>query len=501
MQIRLALLTFLLVFSAEAQSNLGDVTFANSGAPAAQQAFLRGLALLHDFEYADAATAFSEAQVIDATFAMAFWGEAMTFNHPVWFQQDLAAARKVLQRAPNAKTERERDYLHTLDVLYGTGTKEERDFKYADAMAELHAKYPDDVDATAFYALSLLGTSHHGRDIATYMRSAALLEEVFPAHRRHPGVLHYMIHSYDDPIHAPLGLRAARLYGDVASHAAHALHMTSHIFVAMGMWDDVIAANKKAMAAHPMNCGHYAIWLEYGYLQTRKLDEAREVLQRCKAVAPADPAHETPVKAEDSRIGAYATMRALYFTDTGKLEEALPSQYAAPSFTMAYTDALAHPTAENAARVRALQKDVLAAIEQRSLTDPSHRERTNVIVQQVDAMVLIAAGKRDEGLALLQKAAEAEHAMPFEFGPPVVEKPTYELLGDQLLAAGRAADAAAAYDAALTRTPGRTAAVEGKARALRRRRSGRPGCRGSRYSMNGLVGVMFQRCSAGRSSR
>jgi len=455
MQIRLALITVMLVFSAQAQTNLGDVSFANSGAPAAQEAFLRGFALLHDFEYDDAADAFRKAQSIDPEFAMAFWGEAMTFNHPIWFQQDLAAARAVLQKAPKGKTERERDYLHTLDVLYGDGTKEGRDLEYADAMAALHAKYPDDVDATAFYALSLLGTAHHGRDFATYMRAAALLEEVFPTHRRHPGVLHYLIHSYDDPIHAPLGLRAARLYGDVASHAAHALHMTSHIFVAMGMWDDVVAANQKAMAAHPMNCGHYAIWLEYGYLQTRKLDEARDVLLRCKAVVPGDPTHEAPVKAEDSRIGSYATMRALYFADTGKLEEALPTQYAGPSFTMAYTDALAHPTAENAARVHALQKEVLAAIETRKLSDPSFRERTNVIAQQVDAMVLIAAGKRDEGLALLQKAAEAEHAMPFEFGPPSVEKPTYELLGDQLLAAGRAGEAEKAYQAQLARTPGR----------------------------------------------
>ena len=454
MHIRLALVTLMLAFSAQSQ-NLGDVSFANSGAPAAQAAFLRGLALLHDFEYADAAKAFHEAQTIDPEFSMAFWGEAMTFNHPIWFQQDAATARAVLQKAPQAKTERERDYLHTLDALYGDGTKEERDFKYADAMAALHAKYPDDVDATAFYALSLLGTAHHGRDFATYMRAAALLEEVFPTHRRHPGVLHYLIHSYDDPIHAPLGLRAARLYGDVASHAAHALHMTSHIFVAMGMWDDVIAANTKALAAHPMDCGHYAIWLEYGYLQKRKFDEAHDVLLRCKAAVPGDATNGTPVRAEDSAIGGYATMRALYFVDSGKLEEALPSTRAVPSFTLAYTDALAHPTAENVARVHALAKDALAAIAQRNLSDPSHRERIEVIVQQVDALALIASGKRDEGLALLQKAAEAEHSMPFEFGPPSIEKPSYELLADQLTAAGRAAEAAKAYQEQLARTPGR----------------------------------------------
>ena len=127
-------------------------------------------------------------------------------------------------------------------------TKNERDFLYADAMAALHARYPDDVDATAFYALALLGTAHEGRDFATYMRAASLLEEVFPAHLRHPGVLHYLIHSYDDPVHAPLGMRAARVYGAVAPDAGHALHMTSHIFIAMGMWDDVIDANRRAIA-------------------------------------------------------------------------------------------------------------------------------------------------------------------------------------------------------------------------------------------------------------
>ncbi|PYQ63020.1 MAG: hypothetical protein DMF53_11485, partial [Acidobacteria bacterium] len=231
------LLTLLLVSSAPtlAQTGVGEVSFANSGSPAAQASFLRGLALLHNFEYEDAAAEFHKAQAIDPGFAMAYWGEAMTYTHPVWMQQNAAAARAALgrlgatpeARLAKAKTERERDYLRAVEILYGDGTKEERDFRYADAMAALHQRYPDDVDATAFYALSLLGTAHQGRDFAVYMKSAALLEEVFPTHQHHPGVLHYLIHSYDDPIHAPLGLRAARLYGTVAPNAGHALHMTS----------------------------------------------------------------------------------------------------------------------------------------------------------------------------------------------------------------------------------------------------------------------------------
>src|SRR5262249_13806462 len=153
---------------------VGEVAFANSGSPAAQEPFLRGLALLHNFEYESAAEQFQHAESLDPGFAMAFWGEAMTYNHPVWMQQDAAAARAALGRlAPTpearrakAKTTRERDYLDAVETLYGEGAKEARDFRYADAMAALHQKYPDDVDATALYALALLGTAHAGRDFA-----------------------------------------------------------------------------------------------------------------------------------------------------------------------------------------------------------------------------------------------------------------------------------------------------------------------------------------------
>src|SRR5215212_5236964 len=288
----LVLLALLVAAPLLAQSDVGEVAFANTGAEAAQPAFRRGLALLHNFEYESAAESFREAQKADPDFVMAYWGEAMTQTHPIWYQQDLEKAREILKRlgdtaearARRAKSDRERDYLRTLEVLYGEGSKDDRDNRYAEAMAELHRKYADDVDATAFYALALLGTSHAGRDVPTYMRAAALLEEVFPGHRNHPGVLHYLIHAYDDPTHAPLGIRAARLYGAVAPSAGHALHMTSHIFIALGMWDDVIDANRRAIAVvnkqraargrSPQDCGHYPTWLHYALLQKGQLDVA-----------------------------------------------------------------------------------------------------------------------------------------------------------------------------------------------------------------------------------
>src|SRR5580765_3458748 len=267
------------------QPDLGSVSFDNSGAPAAQESFLAGLAQLHNFEYAAAADLFRRAQQIDPGFAMAYWGEAMTYNHPVWMEQDRGAARKALARmAPTrearvarAKTPREQTYLRAVEILYGDADKQACDLAYADAMAELHRAYPDDPDAAAFYALALLGTAHEGRDFTIYMRAASIVEPVFRDHPNHPGAAHYLIHSYDDPVHAPLGLRAARAYSRIAPSAGHAQHMTSHIFVALGMWDDVVTANEAAVqvvnagrAEHghePGTCGHYNFWLEYGYLQ------------------------------------------------------------------------------------------------------------------------------------------------------------------------------------------------------------------------------------------
>jgi tetratricopeptide (TPR) repeat protein len=477
------------------QTSVGDVSFANSGAPEAQESFVRGLALLHNFEYGFAADSFRAAQKIDPGFAMAYWGEAMTYTHPVWYQQDLSAARAVLQRlaatpeerAAKAKTDRERAYMRAVERLYGDGTKEERDFKFADAMADVHRQYPDDVDATAFYALALLGTSHGGRNVATYMRAAALLEEVFPSHQRHPGVLHYMIHSYDDPTHAPLGMRAARLYGAVAPDAGHALHMTSHIFVAMGMWDDVIAANRRAIAVvneqrvarnrSLHNCGHYPSWLHYALLQQHQSDEARKMRDVCRAdVLNKDFKGMGGFDTAYGRTTEYVQMLAAYVMGGGTLgpsdRVALDDKWIEARFTMAYIDAMeAYRRSDTtalrsaSAQLRTLQKEAGAMPVNKTgmgmAVTSNDLEKMAIVIQQVDALQLIASGKRDDAIALLRKAATAETVLPFEYGPPDVQKPTYELLAEQLAAMKRNREAAEAYRSALARTPGRALLVEG----------------------------------------
>ena len=471
----------------QAQSQ-GDVSFATSGAPAAQASFLEGLARLHNFEYGPAAASFRAAEQIDPDFAMAYWGEAMTFNHPVWMQQDRSAALAALAklaptpdaRAAKAKTGREKDYLRAIEILYGDGDKNSRDFKYSDAMASLHQKYPDDVDATAFYALSLLGTAHEGRDFATYMKSAALLEPAFATHPRHPGLAHYLIHSYDDPIHAPLGLRAARAYSTIAPASAHAQHMCSHIFVAMGMWDDVVTANEtavavtnRALAAHgtgPVACGHYPEWLEYGYLEQGRWNDAKKSLSACYAAARAS-------KGSDRfETSGFAGMRARYLLDTEDWTGDVAGWHvargvAAADFTSNFVDGFAAARVGRVEDARSaldrLKAGRLAieAADKGGDRSASEQGRMVILEQELTALVAAADGKTAEALALAREAAGGEEKLPFEFGPPSVDKPTWEFLGEMLLTSNDAAGARAAFEKSLQRTPDRTTSVKGLMRS------------------------------------
>jgi hypothetical protein len=491
-----ATVTLLATSRASTQQDFGEVAFANSGAAAAQSEFLRGLSQLHNFEYDDAAKHFRAAQQLSPDFVMAYWGEAMTYNHPIWHEQDRAAAQQVLAklgptpgaRQAKAPTNREKMYLQSVEILYGDGTKEDRDLKYEAAMAELHRKYPDDVDATAFYALSILGSAEQGRDFATYMRAAAVLEEVFPQHPRHPGVVHYMIHSYDDPIHAPLGLRAARVYSQIAPDAAHAQHMTSHIFLALGMWDDVVKANETATAVVNRQrqsagkasrmCGHYNYWLEYGYLQLGRVSDARRVLEGCRQEAEHEAGKGDAVDPDNSAVGSYSSMRATFLIDTQLWNDEVASwtlpagTYRFAQFTSDYVNALAaleragDTSAQEAiAKVERDRQQCEAWLDTKKLPEPQERKRLQILTGQLQALLLLHSGKPDEAIHELQRLAAEEQAMPLEFGPPFVNKPTEELLGEVLLQQKRPSQAWDAFQASLARAPGRRLSVEELARA------------------------------------
>ncbi|HEY4900418.1 MAG TPA: hypothetical protein VIH91_06315 [Terriglobales bacterium] len=496
-----ALVSLLGCASALAQQQFGEVSFANSGAAAAQSEFLQGLSQLHNFEYDDAAKHFRAAQQISPDFAMAYWGEAMTKNHAIWHEQDRAAAQQILgglaatpeARQAKAPTDREKMYLQAVEILYGDGTKEERDLKYEAAMAELHRKFPDDVDASAFYALSILGSAEQGRDFATYMRAAAVLEAVFPQHPRHPGVVHYMIHSYDDPIHAPLGLRPARSYSQIAPDAGHAQHMTSHIFLALGMWDDVVKANETASGVvnqqrqkagkPPRMCGHYNYWLEYGYLQQGRVSDARRVLEGCRQEAEREAANAATGKGDavdpdKSSVGSFSVMRATFFIDTHLWNDAVagwilpPGNHPFAQFTFDYVNVLAaiqrgddSSAREAVAKVEGDRRQCEAWLDAKKLQEPQERKRVQILTGQLQALLLLHSGKTDEAVRELQRLAAEEQAMLLEFGPPFVNKPTEELLGEVLLQQNRPSDAWDAFHASLARAPGRRLSLEELARA------------------------------------
>ena len=335
---RRAALTLIVAFllaaaGARAQSELGSIEFPTSGSAAAQPAFIKGVLLMHSFEYDDAKDAFVEAQQADPGFAMAYWGEAMTYNHAVWQQTAPEPARAALARlAPTlearlakAPTVKEKEWVASLEALYGPGEKLARDLAYAEALRRMYEKYPGDSEVAAFYALALLGTSHGGRDFSIYMKAAAIVEQVYSRTPQHPGAAHYLIHSYDDPVHAPLGLRYADAYSKIAPAASHALHMPSHIYFALGMWDEAAAINERSVKAADARRSakqldvdargfHALLWLVYGYAQQGRYDEARSVLQQIEA----DAAKSGSVRTRSH----LALARATWLIETRKWGEA-----------------------------------------------------------------------------------------------------------------------------------------------------------------------------------
>ena len=465
---------------------LGRISFPNSGAEQAQSDFIEGVLYLHNFEYEDAARAFRRAQEIDPDFALAYWGEAMTHNHPLWSQQDRAAALAVLarlaptpaERAAKAGSDRERGYLDAVELLYGTGeatenlSKNERDVIYRDAMRRHSAAYPADHEAVAFYALSILGTAHEGRDFATYMQAAAVAQGVWDANRKHPGAAHYLIHSFDDPVHAPLGLPMARVYSEIAPAAAHAQHMTSHIFVAMGMWDDVVEANEIARRVQTTRqaefgqqltvCGHYPYWLLYGYLQQGRMSNAAKVLDTCQ-----ERFNSGPTQME---LWHFRAMRARYAIDSEDWSSL-------DRWNEGQEGGISGPGAERTLFARAYSawrqgelESLRGTYEELQGYEPPEAEPEDAALAgitrlEVEALLALETGDTERSIDLLRQAVSSEHELPYAFGPPQLAKPASELLGEVLAAEGRWSESRKAYSDQLARTPERAASMSGFALA------------------------------------
>ena len=474
--------------SESVNGGLGVSHFSTSGSPKAQQHFLRGLLLLHSFEYAAARNAFQAAEKAEPGFAMAVWGEALTYNHTLWNEQDTAAARAALarlgvtpeQQVSRAPTAREREYLASVEQLYGAGDKPQRDANYSSALGALARRYPNDLDARALYALSIIGLSGSTRNVANYMRAAAEAEAVYEIDRHHSGALHYLIHAYDDPVHAPLGLRAARLYSRVAPQAEHAQHMPSHIFFALGMWDDAIESNStslKISRAEGEGGYHALLWLEYAYLQKNMHPQAEALVRSVAHDVSTSPSKENRLRLAFARATWLVETRAAAGPDANLTVDSSGitsfGYFAVHDFARGIAAAVAGDAAAARAAltqlrarcdtVRTSSTAVTAAWYDE--TSAGELAQAKVMAEALEGTIQFYDGKHDAGLAQVQAAIAATAHMEFEYGPPWSVKPLNELLGDLLLADGRRPAAAEAFQRTLASYPNRRLALEGLAAA------------------------------------
>ena len=477
---------------------LGSISFPTSGAAAAQPNFIEGVKDLHSFEFDEAADAFRKAQQLDPNFALAYWGEAMSYNHPLWAQLDLPAARKALEqlaptlegRLAKAHTEKEKAYLEAVNQLfYAPGDKLARDNAYSDAMGRMYERWPDDHEVAIFYALSLLGTVRPGdKGFRRQALAASIAFKVFQENPNHPGAAHFIIHAFDDPDHAILALPAARVYAGIAPAAPHALHMPSHIFVQLGMWQDVVASNTVAYQAainliqrmhlpEGREDFHTLSWLEYANLMLGNFSEARKNVDLAKQAADRNPRNATIAQ-------QYHTMLARYILETGKWEKiplerskegsaehasmpgmAMGGSYSgqAPWIFIAGLSAAKLGDATEAERARA----ALSALRQRveSEGDAYAAKPLAVMENEVASAAQLARGQKAEAVRLAKESSDIESTLAAPSGPPDPIKPALEFYGEVLLAAGRPGEAAAAFRQELLRTPKRTPSLEGLARA------------------------------------
>lgn len=485
-------------------AELGIIELDVSGKEEALPVFQEAMLLLHSFEYVDAEEKFREARRIDPDFGMAYWGEAMCHNHPLWREQNLRKAKEVLdslgstpeERASKFRTDFEKNMFEALSILYGNGSKAERDIAYAEYMKQLHEEYPDNNEISAFYALSVLGSVKGGRDYEAYGHAAKIAQSVVDENKHHPGALHYLIHSYDDPENAGKALDAANAYSKVAPDAGHALHMPSHIYVALGMWDEVIASNiasweaskkrqtEKSLDNDALNY-HAFQWLMYGYLQKGAYDKARDILAQMR-----DYAYEL-----SSSSSAYhlTMMKAAYFIESGNWSDSLLKDtldYSKHNFTIRRSHYYLNGMAsyhKNDSKALASSIDSLSTLIDNSVnqaltagsamcsgTSALHMpnqldlDRGRVILTQLQALAAQLAGKNTEALALMKEAVDKEQETSYNYGPPEIIKPSSELLAEWLIEEGRIKEPSKQLELVFERAPGRyiaaqhQSAIEGK---------------------------------------
>jgi tetratricopeptide (TPR) repeat protein len=495
--------TGLLAQHGHGSEGVGTAHMETSCAPAVQARFDRALAVLHNFWYARALTQFQEIQKADPECAMAYWGAAMTYNHPFWdapSPDDEAAAWAYVQKGLAARSQNDREHMYLLATaaLYkdaGAGTKQSRDEGYRDGMAAAHAKYPDD-ETTLFYGLSILNTIREGtKGFDMQGRAVALLESVYARNQQHPGVLHYLIHAYDDPVHAPMGLAAARAYAKTAAAVPHAYHMPSHIFSRLGYWEEAATTNENAWqisnddvkaAGEPgsLRDFHALNYLSYNYLQLGRYKDAKKAVDLFAAEYAAITNRKVAPDSQDLQarhvrgrtifalpdrvLYGYFDTLARFIVESESWSDVPTVPLIAPSSDFVvmklHLEAMAAARRKDAVTAKAKASEMMDRA-RASGQHPFVQQVLTIQAREAAALAAHAAGDASGAITEMDAAVAIEDAIDGLSQPPYPIIPAHELYGSMLMDMGRPAEARKHFEETLRRTPGRPKAIAGIARA------------------------------------
>lgn len=481
-----------------AEKQLGHITFETTAAPEAQEAFLRGVLHLHSFGFEEAAGEFRRAQELDPDFALAYWGEALSYNHPLFAEvRDIEAPRAALnrlaptpeERAAKADSERDRGLLRAVEILFGEGETKERTLAYAEAMGELAERFPDDQEAQAFYSVALLSTVPHVGDSwgdpATYrtrMKAGAIAQRIFADNPEHPGAAHYIIHAFDDPVHAPLGLPAANKFAKIAPTEAHPLHMPSHIYIQLGMWEDVVRSNEASYEAAHRDwlrrdelsptaryfaegyTWHALDWGQYGALQLGDWEKSRRNIELMK---PVQEETRVPRFTKGRHREGLAEMIARHTVESEQWE-VLPITPETTSHEL-LAIGLSARALDDAETLEAAREELDAIYEKATAPESkmpeSDKRHLEIMSKELEALEHLSEGESEKAVELLREASAIADELGLPNGAAQPIKPPHELLGEVLLELDRAEEAAEAFEASLARTPNRRLSARGLAEA------------------------------------
>jgi tetratricopeptide (TPR) repeat protein len=461
---------------------LGTVHFPVSCTPSVQKSFDRGVALLHSFWYEQAETTFQQIAKEDHQCAMAHWGIAMSLWHQLWNHPDEKTVERGRSEADAAdafrpKTEREHQYITAINAFYsGPSTRkyQSRATDYSKAMQKVYQRNPQDYEAAAFYALSLLASEpENSANHGNRKKAAAVLEPVFAVEPNHPGVIHYLIHTYDTEEMAPLGLPAARRYAQIAPAAPHALHMPSHIFARLGLWQDDINSNLASITASRQYAEmggeshefHAMDFLFYAYMQSGHEADANRLIEEIKTMPPMKDMYGVGF---DPRISTLVVFEAMYPLELHKWQEA--AALAVISGAESGDESITHwaraislarlgkaaEARKEIAEIESIRKKLSEQKKSKSALEAIDQDR-----KEAEAWAEYSEGKKDHAISLLRSVAEKNSGV-YQASDQI---PAQEMLADMLLEMNRPADALAEYQADLKTNPNRFDSLYGAARA------------------------------------